>query len=510
MTSKTWQRIYSCIVLAGLLLSLTKPGVVQANTRTQNPAAPSQPDGAIGKIEKQVLDEITAKGQTDFFIILEEQADLSPAAGLGSKLEKGEFVYNTLRLTADQTQKELRAYLDKQGVAYTPYYIVNLILVSGGTQELLMAVASRTDVAEVTANHSFQVEAEKPLLQEMGPEAPATVEPNLSFVNADDVWALGITGEGTVLAGNDTGLDWNNPAIQPHYRGWDGANVDHNYNWWTVSALGAYPEPVDGHGYGTLSAGNMVGDDGGGNQIGMAPGAKTVHCKNTTWTGSSQDSWAIECFEWDLAPWDLNHANPRPDLAPDVVNFSYTFWGSANNAFRTAISNLNAAGILVEAPAGNNGYNGCSTLRSPGDYQEVLTTGSVWDPGSGLPGTLSSFSSRGPSSLDGDYFPDVMAPGESIRSSWYWDGYSYWSGTGPASAHTAGLVGLMWSANPALRGMVNETMQIIKDTAVPLTGQSGNNCGGIIRMARTTTGGMAQSTPWQPCRRPLCSAISAP
>jgi hypothetical protein len=44
--------------------------------------------------------------------------------------------------------------------------------------------------------------------------------------------------------------------------------------------------------------------------------------------------------------------------------------------------------------------------------------------------------------------------------------------------HVTGLIGLMWSANPGLRGMVTKTVNIILDTAVPLTGQTGSNCGG--------------------------------
>jgi hypothetical protein len=44
--------------------------------------------------------------------------------------------------------------------------------------------------------------------------------------------------------------------------------------------------------------------------------------------------------------------------------------------------------------------------------------------------------------------------------------------------HVTGLVGLMWSANPGLRGRVAETVQIMRDTAVRLSGQYGSSCGG--------------------------------
>ena len=41
--------------------------------------------------------EHTANGQkTEFFVVLADQADLSPAASLATKMEKGRFVYQTL------------------------------------------------------------------------------------------------------------------------------------------------------------------------------------------------------------------------------------------------------------------------------------------------------------------------------------------------------------------------------------------------------------------------------
>ena len=38
-------------------------------------------------------------------------------------------------------------------------------------------------------------------------------------------------GEGIVIAGADTGVQWDHPALKKHYRGFDGKNVDHNYSW---------------------------------------------------------------------------------------------------------------------------------------------------------------------------------------------------------------------------------------------------------------------------------------
>jgi subtilisin family serine protease len=334
-------------------------------------------------------------------------------------------------------------------------------------------------VEKITANHPFQLQ--EPQVPGEPPGVLA-IESNITFVKADQAWSSGWTGQGTVLAGNDTGLDEDHLAIKSHYRGCLNpptcTSEDHNYNWW--DATDTYrTDPYDGHGHGTHTTGTMVGDDGGANRIGMAPGAKTVHCKNMTNGGSGSDLTFTECFQWDLAPWDLNGLNPRPDKAPDAITNSWGYWGGNQPQFEDELSALKAAGIVVEVSAGNEGPS-CWSLRSPGDYRQSLTTGSVQHSGGVLPGTITGFSSRGPSDLypaDRD-IPDVMAPGQSIRSSLPGNNYASWSGTSMAGPHVTGLVGLMWSANPGLRGRVAETIQIMTNTAVRLSGQTGSNCGG--------------------------------
>ncbi len=476
--------VFNVLVVVALVMGLlplpalaASPSASSANL--DEPVNTTQPDNPVDKIEPLVLEQLTTDGRTDFFVWMKEKADLSPAYKLKTKQERGRFVYETLRAVAERTQKDVRAYLDRQGVQYQSFYIANKILVRGSTQTLLMNLAARADVAKITANHKYQLP--KPFVNPAPAGHVLAVEPNISFINADDVWAMGYTGQGTVVAGNDTGLDETHPTIAPHYRGCLNPPActawDHNYNWWDATYT-YMTDPYDGHGHGTHTTGTMVGDDGAGNQIGVAPGAQTIHCKNMTDGGSGDDGTFTECFQWDLAPWDLSGNNPRPDLAPDAINNSWGYWGGGAPQFEDEIIALQTAGIAVEVSAGNEGSS-CATLRSPGDYARVLTTGSVNHSGGVLPGTLTGFSSRGPSSLyPGDYFPDVMAPGENIRSSLPGGSYSWWSGTSMAGPHTTALIGLLWSAAPALRGQVETTYQIIKDTAVPLTGQYGSSCGG--------------------------------
>jgi subtilisin family serine protease len=130
-----------------------------------------------------------------------------------------------------------------------------------------------------------------------------------------------------------------------------------------------------------------------------------------------------------------------------------------------------AAGVFPAFSAGNSG-SGCSTLGSPGDYQESF--GSAAHDSSR---NIASFSSRGPSAFGHDPYtkPNISAPGVSICSSVPTNSWSCgYSGTSMASPHTAGAVALLWSCNPSLVGQIDATFQVLQNAAN--TAPAGN-CG---------------------------------
>ena len=232
--------------------------------------------------------------------------------------------------------------------------------------------------------------------------APEAIEPGVNQVKAPNVWALGFNGTGIVVAVQDTGNRWTHNALRPHYRGWNGSHADHNYNWWDAihtggGICGANSQvPCDDFFHGTHVTGTAVGDDGnpGPNQIGVAPGAKWIGCRNMD-QGNGTPATYTECFQFFMAPTNLQGGNPDPSLRPHVMNNSWgcpPSEGCAADTLRTVVENTQAAGIFVEVSAGNAGPSCSSVNDPPAIYAASYSTGALTTGTNSVAG----FSSRGP------------------------------------------------------------------------------------------------------------------
>src|SRR4029077_20535561 len=122
-----------------------------ASSRTSGQGGSPNQSVAAQKIAPWVMEHTANGQQADFFVVLAEQDDLAPAAALGTKAEKGRFVYGALLSKAQTTQGPILQWLADRGVAYQSFYIVNGILVKG-SQEIAQGLASRPDVARVEGN----------------------------------------------------------------------------------------------------------------------------------------------------------------------------------------------------------------------------------------------------------------------------------------------------------------------------------------------------------------------
>ncbi|HJV70568.1 S8 family serine peptidase, partial [Ideonella sp.] len=269
-------------------------------------------------------------GQAEALIVLKDQATpvLAPLAPGADYKARRRALVAALRDRADLQQGSLRVWLDARGIEYRPFWIANVVYARLSADDLA-ALASRRDISRVEPNPVIpvplpQVGAARPLAPPLGVE---TVAWGVDKIRAPLVWAEGFNGQGVVIAGEDTGYRWDHPALKPQYRGWNGSSADHNYSWHDAihspngSCPANSPQPCDDNGHGTHTAGTFAGDDHSTHQVGVAPGAKWVGCRNMN-AGNGTPASYIECMQWMLAPTDLGNKNPDPDLAPDVISNS--------------------------------------------------------------------------------------------------------------------------------------------------------------------------------------------
>lgn len=448
--------------------------------------------GAIASaasVDPQVL-AATANGDPIDVLIAFAKPELSlaPLAPDADYLLRRRALVDALVAQADGDQASVRAWLDAHGVDYRSYWIANVIEARVDARDLA-ELARRSDIRRIVANTPTPANLPLPDPQPdsvtdtgRGPLIPWGV----AKIGAPDVWAMGYTGQGVVIAGQDTGYQWDHPALKQQYRGWNGNVADHDYNWHDAIHSGSgsactndSPFPCDDHGHGTHTAGTFAGDDHAGNQIGVAPGARWIGCRNMG-HGDGTLATYIECMQWLLAPTDVAGQNPDPDLAPDIASNS---WGcipsegcTAGDEIQAAVESVVAGGIFFVAAAANDGP-GCGTIFDPPAIYDASFVIGATD----IDDELASFSSRGPVQGNTRIRPDLSAPGVNTYSSFPGDDYGSISGTSMATPHVAGAAALLISADPSLKGHPAEVAEILRATAATagVTNPYHESCGGI-------------------------------
>ena len=469
--------------------------------------------GYAQTIDPVLLQEIGRRGGDEkikVFVIMKSQYDQQQlnrrAAYFTNRAERREFVVNELKRFTEASQYNLRhslAEMQRNELVSEPkeLWIANALCFEA-TRDAILSLAERNDILVIGLDEERNWLPDGVETQPAEPTREITS--NVTQVNADQVWNLGYTGQGVVVAVIDTGVNYNHLDLADHL--WDGGTEfpNHGYDVYYNDN-----DPIDDHGHGTHCAGTVCGDGTAGSQTGMAPDATLMCVKCLNSSGRCNDSHVVSGMQWAV------------DHGCDVISMSlggHGHSGAEQTFLRNTCVNVLTSGVIASISAGNEGdqmsqYPIPDNIGLPGgcpppylDPDQQLNPGglscSVCVGAVNSSDQAAAFSSQGPrdwSSSDyADYLftpgsstefglirPDVCAPGVSIKSAYYGsnNGYTLKSGTSMAAPCVAGCMALMLSKNPNTTPA--ELCHILEETAVPLSTGKSNiyGCGRVDVLA---------------------------
>jgi len=259
-------------------------------------------------------------------------------------------------------------------------------------------------------------------------------------IRATTAWDITRGSSGIVIAVLDTGADFTHPDLAPNLCATGSICAGYNF-----VSQNNYPKDDNGHG---THVSGIIGA-AGNNALGISGVMWTVRLMPLKFlddTGSGSISDEIQAIQWAVA----NGAK--------VMNASFG-GGAFSHSEYNALSQANAAGLLMVAAAGNGdqhnnyqGYNNDETPFYPASYNlpNIISVAAT-----DQNDMKASFSNFGPTSVH------VAAPGVYILSTFpasipstgncdptgiqLTGGYCYLDGTSMAAPHVTGLVGLLYS-----------------------------------------------------------------
>jgi PKD repeat protein len=425
----------------------------------------------------EILDATPSGDQVSVLVFLKDQVDLELISGQlatqrANIRDRHETVVRALQQIAASTQgPTLTSFqgliVSGQIKSFREYWITNAFEVIS-SKEQIFQIADFPDVAKIYYNYPIEPISPVEIKPDQGMITLA--EPGLTAIRAPEVWAMGITGAGSLVSNIDTGVEGGHPALASRWAGVADSRYAGHPEWaWYDPFAGINTFPYDNNGHGTHTMGTICGG-APGSEIGVAPGSHWIAAAAIDRGGGIPRtvSDAILSFQWMLDP----DGNPSTDWdVPDVCSNSWGVTTSHGYApcdplFWSYIDACEAAGIVVVFAAGNEGTGG---LRRPADratdaYRNFAVA-AVDGNTAGWP--IASFSSRGPTFCTPNgsaaIKPDISGPGVSVRSSYPGQTYAFLSGTSMATPHIAGVVALMRQADPNIA--VDAIKQIIYETA---------------------------------------------
>ena len=252
-------------------------------------------------------------------------------------------------------------------------------------------------------------------------------------------------------------------------------------------------EPTGSHG--THVAGIIGASGKNGEADGMCPDIKLLDFRVLSKTLEDTEFAIIAALQF------IRYLNERSGyIAVHGANLSLSISHDVRNfaCGRTPICNecerLVNNGVVVVAAAGNRGYQSFEThegafesyaafsITDPGNADGVITVGATHRFRPHTYG-VSFFSSRGPTG-DGRLKPDIVAPGERIRSCMSGGEWGELDGTSMAAPHVSGAAAMLLARYSELIGQPREIKRILCETATDLGREHSFQGNGMLDVLR--------------------------
>lgn len=255
---------------------------------------------------------------------------------------------------------------------------------------------------------------------------------SLPLISAPQVFNLGFNGQNTTVAVLDTGVNYTFSA----FGSCTSPGIPQGCRVVAAMDIAASDGQLDDSGHGTNVAGIVAG---------VAPAAKLAVLDIFNGANATSSD-VIAGINWAIANQATYNIVAINLSIGDGGNYSSPCSSSATNPFVVPFANANAAGIVVVAATGNNGYS--NGINLPACTPSAISVGAVYDANVGAKVyTNCSDSTTGANQItcfsNSASYHSLWAPGAVITAANY-----IASGTSQAAPHVAGSVALLRSAYP--------------------------------------------------------------
>ena len=458
---------------------------------------------AQNTIEPRLQEVLNQKGDEmiSVNIILKSQMNFNNlknrASDVIDKEVRRNILVNELKTFAEKEQQEVLSILtaEQRGSKVrnvSCHWLANYINCET-TADVIYHISQHPDVYIIGYNE------EKVLISNNYSERAEDVNgmtENITKVNADDIWNMGYTGDGVIVAVIDSGVNYNHVDVADHL--WDGGEEfpNHGYNTYDGN-----DDPMDRFGHGSHCAGTICGDGTSGTKTGIAPNATLMCVKSVSDEGTGTAHNINSGMEWAI--------EHNADVLSMSLGVTMPMISEKEMLRRSCVTALEL-GVVAAVAAGN--YGGSEYMMIKPIPENIIIPGGCPPPwlspeqeanAGGLSCVVSvgavdyndtpaDFSSNGPVTWENTEFsdyaynegemiglirPDICAPGVSIISLDYAsnNGHTSMNGTSMATPCVAGIMCLMLEKDPNLTPA--DISRILETTSVKLSETKNNKTG---------------------------------